>query len=279
VPRTRSGKVALGSIGLVQAGELSYEPAQALFESIVPGTRNVRYDRDWRMGQFERSGRNGRWLTGRIGFQLSGTQTEVWDDNAKDFRRAALREGFTSPYAIDLQTLRLAFQLRPGFIKPTTFTSNFKALLEKASGAYRWRVEHEVDSIPWEEWQKEVDRITEIRVRVERPNPGYHGRRQIKSLIEGSKAKIVTLVYKADPDGVESINVNAVLLAQALDHAEEYGSFEAKGEISEEGFVQKTQWREDVEGSPKQKEMAIDPETGEVRPDDLRDALTEEHPE
>jgi hypothetical protein len=240
-----------------------------------PGTRVVRYEREWRMGRFER---RENWINGRIGYQMSGSTVELWDADAGDFRRSLLPAGYTSPFAIDVDHLRVAFQLRSGFIKPTTFTSNFRALLEKASGAYRWRVEHEVQAISWEEWKDRVSRITEISVRVDRPNPNYHGRRKIREVIEGSGAKMVRLIYRADPKGNQSINVDSALLAEALDHAEEYGSYEAKGELVEEGWVVATQWREDVEGSPRQKKVEIDPETGEALAEELRDALEEEPP-
>jgi hypothetical protein len=225
------------------------------------------------MGRYER---HGRLLNGRIGYQMSGSATELWDDEAGDFRRTVLTEGYTAPFAIDLDELRVAFQLRSGFIKPTTFTSNFRALLEQASGAFAWNVSHEVRSISWEEWRESVSRITEVSVRLDRPNPNYHARRKVRELIEGAGAKMVRLIYRADPEGAQGINVNAALLAEALEHAEEDGTFEAKGELIHEGWVEPTQWREDVEGSPRQKKVTIDPETGEALPEDLRDALGEE---
>jgi hypothetical protein len=267
--------VAFARIELVQVGELTYDPAEALLQSFVPGTQVVRYDREWRMGRVER---DGRWVSGRIGYQMSGSAVELWDDDAGDFRRSILPTGNTSPFVVDLEELRIAFQLRAGFIKPNTFTGNFRALLEEATNAYRWRIEHDVDSISWEEWRKRVSRITEVSVKLERPNPNYHGRNRVRNLIEGAGAKIVRLVYRADPNADEGLKVDAGLLAEALDHAEEHGSFEAKGELDKQGFVEPTQWREDVEGSPKKKSVQIDPATGEAPADQLRETLEEEQP-
>lgn len=272
--RYRRAQLALGTVELNQDGRLPFAPAEALLQSLRPGTQNRRYDRDWRMGQFQQQD---GWVFGRIGFQRPGSQTELWSDDLKDFRPSTLTEGYTSPFAIDLDTLRLAFQLRAGLIKPTTFTSNFRALLEKASG-FLWNVRPLIEDISFDEWRKDVDRIIEVRVRIERPNPNYHGRRHVRALIEGSGAKIVNMIFRSDPNDEEGLKVDAGALAEALDHAEEYGKFEAKGETVVDEVVEVSRWREDVEGSPKLEQAQADPDTGEVLPEELRRVLEDELP-
>jgi hypothetical protein len=71
-------RIAFAEIG---AHSLSRPFDQAIEAAIVPGLRETRYGREWRMGQYRRE--NG-FLFGRIGFEAAGV-TELWSDESNDF--------------------------------------------------------------------------------------------------------------------------------------------------------------------------------------------------
>lgn len=225
--------------------------------SLRPGTRSTRYGRTWRMAQYRRS--DGV-VAGRIGFE-AGSAVERWNEELQDFHPTQMLEGHTSPFAIDLNTLRLVFQLRPGIIKPLTFTENFRALLEAAS-EYRWRVDPEPDlnARAWDEWLAEVERVTEVHVTMLRPNPHYSFG-DIEQLIEGAHARSLEVIARASREQVEGLKVDEGWLADALSHARDYGKYSAKGQTRD---GTKMEWKEGEQGQPKRITTDVDPVTSEV---------------
>lgn len=269
-----TARVAFAKIERRGSAELLPFPEdEALLRSIVPGTTIMRYARTWRMAQYRHEP---PWLFGRIGFQTS-EDTENWIEEYQDFVPVDIEEGITSPFAIYLPTLDVTFQLRGNLIRPTTFTSNLQALLDEASETWRWRVALRLQSQTWAEWRRQVDRIIEVRARLNRPNPNYHGRHQVESLVEGTGAKLVELVVRADQDNLQGLAVDAALLQEALDHAQEdQGSFQATGMIDTPAGPQRTKWRSEHEGAHTEAAVPVDPATGEASAQDLRNAIEQQ---
>jgi len=102
----------------------------ALLKALVPGTAYPRYGRMWRLARYQREG---DYVLGRIGFTRTTGVTEHWNDELEDFEVVAQTEGATAPYVIDVHRLQMAFQLRPGIIRPRTFTGAMQALLNEAT--------------------------------------------------------------------------------------------------------------------------------------------------
>ena len=243
-------------------------PVDELERSLVPGTAVRRYDRLWRMGKWERGG---RWITGRMGFEFEQDQ-EMWDEKERDFVERAVRFAQTVPFAVDTERMRVAFQLRARTVRPGTFRGNFQALLNEASPFMEWRVVLEGVAQPeWDRWLESVSRLVKLKIHMERPNPRYRGR-QVKDVFEASKAAAVDLMLEAPEDG--SLDPNAPgFVRQAIEHAEVYGEFDAVAERVERGRTVREPWRSNLEGAVEKKVVAADPETGEVTPERLREAL------
>lgn len=213
------------------------------------------------------------WLYGRIGFQGSAG-AELWDDDVKDFVPQNVAEGRTAPFIVHLESLRVAFQIRAGIIRPTTFTGNLQALLNAASTVAIWRVSHDVEGSTWDQWGQQVSRIVEIRTGLRRPNPNYHGRRAVEDLVEPLGAEMVSLIMSTPAGQLKGLNVDAQLIQQALAHAEdEYGTFQAKGVIDTPAGPEVSRWSASVEGAALQTEATEDPVLKEITRDDLLNAL------
>jgi hypothetical protein len=248
------------AFAVVTAEGLHYGP-QALADSIVAGTSITRYGRLWRMAKPTRAGQV---IRGRIGFEREGGTAELWDDTAQDFYATRLPEGTTSPFA-DLEMHVAAFQLRPGIIRRRTFTGAFEALLNRARTSTRWRVEDLVRHVSWSQWIADVDRIVELKIRVERPNPRWGGRRRLQRLVEDSGSEVISLAARAPLDAETGLNIRQGLLAEAIEHADEnYGQRTAIGEITIEGDKRRVSWRERAEGMPLETSLLTDPSTSEV---------------
>lgn len=243
---------------------------EALGSALVPGTRIERHNRTWLLGQVRPQGRS---IVGRIGFQAANV-SELWDEEINDFREDMLTGGTTSPFAIDPERRRVAFQLRPGLIRVRSFTGALQALMNRASPVNRWRVSQEVEEVPFVEWAETVDRVIRLRIRVKRPNPHYGNRKRVEELVEGANARMAQIVWSADPEALDGIDVNDEFIREAISHAEHYGSYAAAAER----HGRPTAWGSDQEAAAEQRLVEADPRTREVPPERLREQLGDDEP-
>lgn len=252
------------AFALISVAADSFQPpsyADALDDALTPGKSVLRYNRLWRLPQHSiESG----WISGRIGFEYPNSSVGVWDDQQKDYR--SIRPAQVTRYMIDVASHRVAFELKSSTIKPWTFQGNFQALLNEES-IYQWRVELEDLTQPtWDEWVESVSRVTDLRVRMERPNPRYPGK-EIEHLFEDAKLSAATLAVQGDD--VEL--TESELLVEAIRHAHRgYGRITAKGVAGTDG--RKTEWRSE-DDLPERAQAERDPATGEVAADGLRQLL------
>jgi hypothetical protein len=260
----QAGRIAFATIEPLTL-HASIEQAEALESALVPGTQIERHNRVWYMGQHRQEGAS---IVGRIGFQTPDF-AELWDAELKDFSERQLLSGLTSPFAIDPRALRVAFQLRPGVIRVKSFTGALQALMNEASPEDRWRVSQEVESESFEEWVETVDRVLTLRVRVERPNPHYGDRDKVKELIDGANARMADVIWKADPEALDGIDVSEPFIREAITHADKYGSYAALGEIADKP----TQWASEQEAAAAQRVVEADPATREIPSTSLRKEL------
>jgi len=267
VESSRQGRVAFAIIEALTLFAAS-DFDKAITESLLPGTRIERHRRTWFMGQVRREGRS---IVGRIGFQAANV-AEVWDEQLNDFREDKLLAGTTSPFAIEPKHRRVAFQLRPGLIRVRSFTGALQALMNEASPVNRWRVSQEVEAVPFTKWAESVDRIVRLRVRLRRPNPHYGDRKRVQELVEGANAQMARIVWSADPEALDGIDVNDEFVREAISHAERYGSYAAS---AERGGVP-VAWGSDQEAAAEERVVEADPETGEIPAERLRRQLGDE---
>jgi hypothetical protein len=224
------------------------------------------------MGQWIR--RNGVAI-GRIGYERAGDLAELWDPSVNDFRETRLKEGLTSPFALDLEKFRVVFQLRAGRIQPTSFTGAFRSLLNEAVGKAVWRVTHDVVGETLDEWIETVRHVDRLEIRLERPNPDYHGRDAIERLIEGTRAEMAKIILDASDEEIRGLNLDDDFVRQAIEHGQAYGKIKAVATVQVQQRSREVQWRSEVEGSPKEARVEADPATREALPDELERVLEE----
>lgn len=217
------------------------------------------------MGQVKQEGKS---LVGRLGFQTE-SMAEIWDPEIKDFREDLLHGGTTSPFAIDPDRRRVAFQLRPGLIRVKSLTGALQALMNAASSVNRWRVTEERESVTFDAWASDVDRVIRLRIRLQPPNPHYDGRERVKQLVEGANARMAQVIWAADEAALDGLDVNEPFIREAIEHASQYGSYAATGE--NQGLP--TVWGSDQESASEQRVAPTDPQTQEVTSETLRAQL------
>lgn len=252
---------------VIEALTLFATPAftEALRSALVPGTSIERHGRTWLMGQVREDGRS---IVGRIGFQTANI-AEIWHPELQDFREDMLPAGTTSPFAIDPERRRVVFQLRPGVIRVHSFTGALQALMNAAEPMHRWRVSQEVEAVPFEEWIETVDRIVRLRVKVRRPNPHYGDRQRVRDLVEGANARMAQIVWTADPDALDGIDVTDEFIRETISHAEQYGSYAAAAERNDLPVA----WGSDQEAAAEERVVDANPTTREIEPITLRGQL------
>jgi hypothetical protein len=265
---SRFAKIAFARVEALTLPAAS-DPAHSLGNALRPGTRITRHNRTWFMGQVRSEGTS---IVGRIGYQTPGTLTEIWDEEAVDFREATHPSGTTSPFAIDPLSSpwpRVAFQLRPGLIRVHSFLGAFQALLNEASPVDRWRLRQDVEEIPFDEWVKSVDRVVTLRVRLRRPNPHYEDRDAVRALVDGANARMAEIVWKADPESLDGLDVGDAFVREAIEHSKRYGSFAAAAERA----GRRTIWGSNQQAAAEERVVEADPETREAAFADLRSEL------
>jgi hypothetical protein len=88
-------------------------------------------------------------------------------------------------------------------------------------------VREELHDIPFYTCAKQQDHVETLQLRIERPNPRYRGSNRITQIVEGTNARLVALVLKADPGS--DLNIDDALVREAIEHAEDdNGSYEGK---------------------------------------------------
>ena len=228
-------------------------PLDALRASLRPGTRIERHNRVWRMGPWTFEG-----------------LMELWDDVAQDFIEEARPMGLTSPFAIDPDSLRVAFQVRGRDIRVKSFTGALQNLLNEASPTDRWRVRPELVKATLEAWAGTVDRITAIRATLERPNPHYAERDMVRALVERTGARIAEAAVRADRGDPGGLAIGAPFIQQAIEHAaEDYGAITAVGTRGGE----EQHWSSTQQGAAEVRRVGVDPETKDVSSLSLRREL------
>ncbi len=263
--RLPTGRIAFATLeALTLVG--ATRPGEALEQALVVGTRIERHGRVWRMGQWRHEGQA---VVGRIGYESTAT-AELWDDEINDFKETSRPLGLTSPFAIDPQTMRVAFQLRGKDIKAKSFTGALQALLNEAAPTDRWRVARETRVVPFDQWAAEVERVTDLRLYLERPNPHYGDRDRVRDIVEGTNSRLVEIAAHADPDDPQGLDLSDPLVREAIAHAERnYGHFTAVAEQAGE----KSQWSSEHDAMAEVRTAPADPTTKEVSTNALRREL------
>jgi len=238
--------------------------ADALRTSLRPGTHVERYNRRWYITRWEESA-NARWISGRLAYErATNDPNTVWDPETNDVREIpGMPVGWVT-YVIDLETQRLAFQLRGEAVKPGAFQGNFQALLQKASNL-SWRVRLEgVKQMPWEEWRAtRVRRILQLWITVTPPNP----RSDLPEIEELFESGVTGATLSAR--GEDVILERSELLREAFNHAQHHGKITAKA-VTPQGDTE--QWKSEEEAGVRKDAAQLD-DTGHVPPDELRRLL------
>lgn len=263
-PPRRRGRVAFATI---EARTLGGTTREALLAALRPGTRKEHYQREWIMGQI-RALDDGV-IVGRIGFEHE-SKGGRWDDEAQDFVAVDLEDVTTSPFAISADGSRVVFQTRGQTIKPQSFVGAFQALLNAASPTERWRVHREIVERSFTEWLQIVSRVERIRVKLERPNPNYRGRRRVEDLLEGLNARTAEVGAQAATDDPQGLDTDDDLFEELIGHADAYGSYAAVGQDPGGQRVEFSTTQQTEES-----EAEVDPVTREVPPETLHDLLGE----
>lgn len=263
----RIGKVARVQLEPPSQGDLYTSPREAALAAFVPGTSTSRYNRTWLMGQSRIE--QDEFLVGRIGFEADGGVAEVWDSGRQDFTEVAIPSGVTSQFVIDLRDLTMVFQTRGSIIKVNSFIGAMQALLRESTGQ-DWTLVTSQRKINFEDWRASVDRITRIRFHIERPNPNYEGRPDVKRLLEGTNAVAGTFELQ-NPDGLAT---DGEIVEQLLQHVlMGYGDASVVGQRDAEGRIVDSLYETRLQGESELHELPAD-EHGDVPVDELRRELT-----
>lgn len=142
-PGRRRRATARVVVGRVEAPPIEAPTTlgRRLGAALVPATRVTRYRREWLLGQVSRQERT---ILGRVGYNTD-ENVDGWDEEAQDFHRTAVTLGQASPFALNLATGVVAFQVR-ATISATAFAGALALLLSAGEGVPGWHVSVEEDA-------------------------------------------------------------------------------------------------------------------------------------
>lgn len=187
----------------------------ALDESWKAGATVTRYGRKWYLSRLLQTANALRY--GRIGFVRKGVvPTLFFDAQAADFVRGEAPSGTIVPFAVSVQTGRIAYQLRSEVVTERTFVGALSELLDLGAELYRWRIEPLVENSTYDAWIGTVRHVTEFHFKLERPNPHYHDDEIAERIIEDFRLKYAVLTGVARED--EGVDTESTAFRQALDH-------------------------------------------------------------
>lgn len=151
----RVGKIAVAQI--IPPGSVTDDRVSAIRDALVAGTSVERYNRIWRLEGFSREG--GRWLQGRVGFERELGRADLWDEQTKQFRNEAIKDGVAVRVCIALPSLVMAFQ-RTSKATRGGVTGAMRALLVEGSQVEGWRVDSRLEKLEWSAFERRVQRVT-----------------------------------------------------------------------------------------------------------------------
>lgn len=263
--------------GWTGSNEDFYE--NALSESWVPGAEVTRFTRTWKLSA-RRVLDSGEWA-GHIGFVREGDITTLeWDESTKEFIRDEASSGVVVPFVIHPSLHLVSFQLLPGAVRQTTFTSNLQALFNR-HGAYRWAVTPIALRRTYGEWRDTVSRVSAVNLLIAYPNPNWTGRKKLEDLVEGLEAEAVRIKARAkEEDG--GINTDSDWFTEAMDHIRRgYGRADLVGVDKTSGATSRFTETEEGGSVPVIDRVEADDEALEVSATDLtasRDHLIQSYP-
>lgn len=246
------------SFGIVEPTTQAPLGVGSLRESVVPSTRAETYGRQWILTRYREL--EGGLIYGRIGIVSS---VDPWDPNLEDFRDGQLEAGHATPYLLDPEKARLVFQSRGSLIKPQSFVNAFQHLLNAASPGDAWRVRLAEREMSWETFTQLVDRIEVMTIRLEQPNPRFRNR-LAQELVDTTRSASATVTLRG-----EDIDDDSAVVEQLMEHAEAYGSTNARG-IANQARVWFRSKRRAAQVSA---DVPADPENGDVQPPEMLDQM------
>lgn len=221
-------------IGLAVASlEGLFQPPleEALRRSWVAGTTVTRYRRTWHLSRIH--GESPYALSGQTGFvSETAVQTMFFDYTTGDFVKGAAPSGTIVPFAIRLEDGLVAYQLRPGLVRESSFTGALQALLNTPALEFVWIVRQAVEKRTWDQWRSDMETVSGFTIRVDRPNPYYGHDHLIENAVEGIRLEYLRLSGAGTEEGIDT---EADLFRQAVNHVlRDYGRAAVHG-VDREG--------------------------------------------
>jgi hypothetical protein len=188
----------------------------AVDQSWEAGAEVTRYGRRWTLSRVLESDEQG--VYGKIGFVKAGQlETLSFDRKQFDFVRGEAQSGVVVPFLIS-SDLVVSYQLIGSLVKENTFINALEDLLNQNMKAlFAWRVSPLTFEITYEDWRQSVAHVTRFDLRLEQPNPHYHGDQIAEDLVEGLRTEYTRLTGVARDETV-GIETNSTAFRQALDH-------------------------------------------------------------
>lgn len=211
-------------------------PADAFVTALTSGIAEVeRYRRTWRLGRVDRYRTSvGPLIYARLGYEGRQGEAAVWNEREKDWQLQSVPRGETVTFAVRLEDLRIAFQIRPPEIETGSFMGALEALLNRQESRRAWVVALDERRPSYAEWRRTVTRVVHARGRVETPNPHWQGREKFEALFDAFHLDHASLDLEFDPsaptDAVDEV------ADQMVSHAElGYGTATVVGEHGHNG--------------------------------------------
>lgn len=197
---------------------------------LSPELKVERYGRTWRFSKPDVW--HNRFVVAKLGFSKPDRQEQIrFDEDLKDYVEEVADEEDVNfcHFAIDLERLLMAFELRKPDIRRRSFTGNFEALT--AEGGEKLELQVLEDEISFRHWLERVESLSHFEAKLRRPNPSWRPRTEtIRKLIESTNADEVDLTAKVDDPEEKTLHAEDSIIEESVEHqGAGYGEISAKG--------------------------------------------------
>ena len=205
---------------------------------INPEEKTVeRYGRPWRFSQPKTSN---DYLSGKLGYIASGTETKpFYDEEHHDFVQQTVDTPLTNYvlWTLDLSKQILAVEIKPPDIKYHSFRGAFKGFLMKRP-ELGLEIDDFLETSTFLAWANEVKRVTSFKATLRLPNPNWSKvPKSIQDVLRKTEADKGKIELNKSKDSTNSLNINDTIIGDAIAYGEYgYSDIYARGEKGERTF-------------------------------------------
>jgi hypothetical protein len=256
-------KVAQARIIPPDQCELYRSPSEAVHAALLAGASHLARTRTWHFGGVKASTEH---VVARLGFERE-EDTDLYDEQAEDFRHEAVVRGQAVMFAVRLVDLAVVYERRRGGMAERDFRSGFQLMLKEVDRRPDWSVVALDDPVTFEQWATGVNSVNRFRFRIEGRELPKRPESPILNALMRAGSELVTIDLRSEAGvDVEGATVQELVRVASGGRGDVFAV--GRGTESDAGGTQKA-WVSLNSAERVVHEVLLDPDSAEISEADL----------